>query len=132
MRGAGGRFKRILTHSSREQQGAGRFKLPRRSADALAAAEARGECTAVKQPRKPQPGKAHNEFNKGLWLAYRLSPAVLESADTLLYNSITTCADRPWGGGGRAVPVHVEQRCKDHPSQRRRGPGGAAGGQERL
>ena len=68
MRGADGRFKRVLTVSSREQQHAGRSKRPRRSADALAAAEARGECTAVKQPRKPQPGKAHNEFNKGLWL----------------------------------------------------------------
>ena len=68
MRGADGRFKRILTHSSREQQGAGRFKRPRRSADALAAAESRGDCTAVKQPRKPQPGKPHNEYRKGLML----------------------------------------------------------------
>ena len=66
MRGADGRFKRILTVRSREQQGAGRFKRPRRSADALAAAESRGECTAVKQPRKPQPGKANNEYLKGL------------------------------------------------------------------
>ena len=65
MRGADGRFKRILTHSSREQQGAGRFKRPRRSADALAAAEARGECTAVYEPRKPQPLKAYNELRKG-------------------------------------------------------------------
>ena len=68
MRGADGRFKRILTHSSREQQGAGRSKRPRRSADALAAAEARGECTAVRQPRKPQPLRAYNELRKGLKL----------------------------------------------------------------
>ena len=68
MRGADGRFKRVLTASSREQQDAGRSKRPRRSADALAAAEARGECTAVHEPRKPQPLKAYNEFRKGLKL----------------------------------------------------------------
>ena len=69
MRGADGRFKRILTRSSREQQGAGRSKRPRRSADALAAAEARGECTAVRQPRKPQPLRAYNELRKGFKLS---------------------------------------------------------------
>ena len=68
MRGADGRFKRVLTVSSREQQGAGRSKRPRRSADALAAAEARGECTAVRQPRKPQPLRAYNELRKGFKL----------------------------------------------------------------
>ena len=68
MRGADGRFKRVLTVSSREQQDAGRSKRPRRSADALAAAEARGECTAVHEPKKPQPLKAYNEFRKGLKL----------------------------------------------------------------
>ena len=65
MRGADGRFKRVLTVSSREQQGAARFKRPRRSADALAAAESRGECTAVHEPRKPQPEKADEELRKG-------------------------------------------------------------------
>ena len=69
MRGADGRFKRVLTVSSREQQGAGRSKRPRRSADALAAAEARGECTAVRQPRKPQPLRAYNELRKGFKLS---------------------------------------------------------------
>ena len=68
MRGTDGRFKRILTIHSLEPQGAGRFKRPCRSADALAAAEARGESTSVHEPRKPQPLKAYNEYRKGLWL----------------------------------------------------------------
>ena len=98
MRGTDGRFKRILTVCSREQQGAGLFKLPRRSADALAAAEARGECTAVYEPRKPQPLKAYNEFNKGL----------------CLYDAPPTAArgDEPglWGARSRAGSMSFAHR----------------------